>query len=77
MSVQAVRRPLFLAFALVSVAHANTNTPTKSHTPPPDTPFLPLPSPHSPMLKQLCPVCESSAGSVRVIDDAVSAGNMF
>lgn len=31
----------------------------------------------NPMLKQLCPVCESSTGSVRVIDDAVSAGNMF
>ena len=58
------------------VQHANTNTPT-SHTllllllalPP-----LPLPNP---MLKQLCPMCESSTGSVRVIDDAVSTGNMF
>lgn len=79
MSVQAVRRPLFLAFALASVAHANTNTPTKSHTPPTQhtLPSPLLPSPPSPMLKQLCPVCESSAGSVRVIDDAVSAGNMF
>lgn len=50
MSVQAVRRPLFLAFALVSVAHANTNTPTKSHTPPPrhTLPSPPLPSqPHA------------------------------
>lgn len=43
MSVQAVRRPLFLAFALVSVAHANTNTPTKSHTPPPTHPSFPSP----------------------------------
>lgn len=37
-------------------------------------PSLPPPNP---MLKQLCPVCESSTGSVRVIDDAVSTGNMF
>ena len=38
----------------------------------PSSPPLP-----NPMLKQLCPMCESSTGSVRVIDDAVSTGNMF
>lgn len=66
------------ALALYSL-HANTNTPTTSHTLrplfPPSLP-RPLPLPN-PMLKQLCPVCESSTGSVRVIDDAVSTGNMF
>lgn len=41
MSVQAVRRPLFLAFALVSVAHANTNTLIRA--PPPTHPSFPSP----------------------------------
>ncbi len=68
MPVRAVRCPL------LSVLHlANMQIHTLiSHT----LLLLTLPLPN-PMLKQLCPVCESSTGSVRVIDDAVSTGNMF
>lgn len=63
-----------LSSALTCVSpHANKYTHSLSPHPSPPAPHL-LPSP---MLKQLCPVCESSTGSVRVIDDAVSTGNMF